>query len=202
MITMMNKLRAHLAGLPSGPVADKKAIVPLLAAAWEIFDGSAVESMASYKVRRLEEPVWNPPVLSFTIERHGGTVMGSSRAELQRWAVNLDTFAATCGTAGHRQLRPTQPRLNVEPKAEDLVRLILTGQPDDRLKWREPSRRVQVLIGKIIPRGSAAKQTLEGRRRRLAGAIATRLEAAGWVPVADSAPRTYQKIDPEETAGS
>jgi hypothetical protein len=29
---------------------------------------------------RMEEVVWEPPILSFTVERHGGTVQGSSRA--------------------------------------------------------------------------------------------------------------------------
>jgi hypothetical protein len=40
-------------------------------------------------VSRAEELSWNPPILSFTIERHGATARGSSRAELHEWTVNL-----------------------------------------------------------------------------------------------------------------
>ena len=84
--------------------------------------------MEAYKLGRMEDISWNPPVLSFTIERHGGTVMGSTRAELQNWNVNVETRSATCGVGGHRQLEPMQARLNVKPMAEEIVASILNRQ--------------------------------------------------------------------------
>ena len=79
---------------------------------------------------------------------------------------------------GHRQLRPTQPRLNVEPLVEEIVESIMAGPQDHRLKWDDDGL-VEVLVGKIIPEGSAAKQTLSGRRKWLRKALLERLEAEG-----------------------
>jgi hypothetical protein len=46
--------------------------------------------MAGYKLSRMKDATWNPPILEFTIERHGGTALGSTRASLQRWEINMD----------------------------------------------------------------------------------------------------------------
>lgn len=43
---------------------------------------------------RMEQIVWEPPVLTFVIARHGGMVLGSTRAELQHWAVDLNKMTA------------------------------------------------------------------------------------------------------------
>jgi hypothetical protein len=72
-----------------------------------------------------------------------------------------------------------QRRLNVVPLAEEIVRLILERTEDDRLNWNGDSS-VRVLIGRILPEGSAVKQTLIGRRKRFRKALMERLEAEGW----------------------
>ena len=113
------------------------------------------------------------------IERHGGTVQGSSRAERHLWTVNLTTRAATCKRIGHRQLRPMAKKLDVRPVAEAIVQLILAGAPDERLKWNVAGD-VRVQIGKILPAESAATQTVTARRKRLRTAIDELLEEAGW----------------------
>jgi hypothetical protein len=82
----------------------------------------------------MEAVAWNPPVLTFRIERHGGTVLGSTRAELQHWHVDLERKTASLVKTGRRQLRPMQPRLNVEPLVEEIVRLIVAEQPAEG--WR------------------------------------------------------------------
>jgi hypothetical protein len=51
--------------------------------------GADETAMEGWKVSRAEELSWNPPILSFTIERHGATARGSSRAELHEWTVTL-----------------------------------------------------------------------------------------------------------------
>ena len=85
----------------------------------------------------MEEVTWAPPKLSFAIERHGGTVMGSIRAELQRWTVDMLRSTATHGTIGHRQLEPMQARLVVRPLVEEDARLIVGRQDDERVKCKE-----------------------------------------------------------------
>ena len=114
-----------------------------------------------------------------SVERHGRTVAGSSRADLQGWTVNTERNSIFCEPLGFRQVSPTQPRLQVEPLVEEIVRLVVAKQEDDRLQWREDGS-VEVLVGKIIPAGSAVKQTLAGRRKRFRKALMERLRAEGW----------------------
>jgi hypothetical protein len=84
--TGVDRLRIYLATLPPGPISDPAALERLLAACWDEFTGD-YGGMEGYKLLgRMEDVTWGPPVLSFSVERHGGTVMGSSRAELQGWS--------------------------------------------------------------------------------------------------------------------
>src|SRR3990172_4427109 len=83
-------LRAFLTSLPPGRVREETLdkLEHLLVDSWDELDGSHLEGMRAYKlVGRMEEVEWRPPTLSFTIERHGGVMYGSSRAELQEWYV-------------------------------------------------------------------------------------------------------------------
>jgi hypothetical protein len=50
-----------------------------------------------------------------------------------------------------------QPRLKVEPLAEEIVRLIVDKQEGDRLRWREGGS-VKVLVGEVIPADSTGEQ--------------------------------------------
>jgi hypothetical protein len=128
---------------------------------------------------RMEDVLWNPPLLTFTIERHDGTVLGSTRANLQEWTVDVEKRTATCVEARYRQLRPNQPRLDVAAIAEEIATLIVSRKEDDRLRWYEDGR-VRVLIGKVLPEGSAVKQTLAGRRKRFRAAVKEQLAGEGW----------------------
>lgn len=113
---------------------------------------------------RMENAVWLPPRIVFLIERHGATVMGSSRAEVQECTVDLEQRTKMVETVGHRQVRPMQSRLDVQPVAEEIAAASLGGRPDDRLKW-DGKDHVRLLIGEVLPAGSAVKETLAGRRR-------------------------------------
>lgn len=118
----MQQLLEYLSTMSPGEIADVGQLDSLLAACWDQFDGGNAEGMEAYKLLgRMESISWNPPVLSFTIERHGGTVLGSTRADLQSWEVNVQNHSAICGAGGHRQLEPMQPKLNVKPIAEEIV---------------------------------------------------------------------------------
>lgn len=75
-------LRNHLFTLPKGKISDVSTVESLLAEVWDEFVGD-YGGLAGYKIcGRLEELEWDPPILSFTIERHGTMKYGSSRAEL------------------------------------------------------------------------------------------------------------------------
>jgi hypothetical protein len=72
-----------------------------------------------------------------------------------------------------------ETRLDVRPLAEEIARLIVAKAEDDRIKWLDQGR-VRVLVGKVLPEGSAAKQTLAQRRKRFRAALRGLLDNAGW----------------------
>jgi len=111
--------------------------------------------------------------------------MGSSRAELQHWTVDVEHKTVTMGVKGYRQISPRAAALDVNPIAEEIVQQVLSRARDDRLKWSRKGQ-VQVLIGKLLPESSAYKQTLLARRSRLSAAIRKKLFAHGWREISHS----------------
>jgi hypothetical protein len=172
-------LRRFLAAAGPGPIEDAVALIALLAAVWPSLDGADDEAMASWKLGRMEGPEWRPPLLTFVIERHGGFVLGSTRAELQQWTVNLDTLTASVEVAGRRQLRPLAPRLNVARLVAEIMELVAAGVEDDRLGWSADRQTVRVRISKIIP-ADGFQQTVAGRRKRFRDKLRAAMAASGW----------------------
>lgn len=180
--TVIDKLQTYLANLPPGPSADTGELERLLAACWHDL-ASTCGGMEGWKLLgRMEAVAWNPPLLTFTVERHGGTVLGSTRATLQEWAVDMDVLTARCVEGRSRQVRPMQRRLDVRPLAQEMLGLIYFLQADDRLRWYEDGR-VRVLIGKVLPDGSAAKRTLAGRRKRFRQSLREMFAGGPWEEV-------------------
>jgi hypothetical protein len=136
--------------------------------------------MASWKLRRIEAAEWSPPVLSFRIERHGGTVLGSTRAEVQFWDVDLDRCTAGVASATHRQLVKAAPRLKTGPLVAEIMGLIEAGSDDPRLKWSPDRAAVRVIVSRVIPPDSGFKQTVQGRQRRFGDAWAAAMTEHGW----------------------
>jgi hypothetical protein len=161
----------YLDSFGPGPITDTGRLGGMLSSCWDELDGSDQEGMTSFKLHgRVEDATWNPPLLRFSIERHGATVRGSSRAERHGWTLDLQTKTATWERLGFRQVRPAARRLDVQALADAIFQLILEGQMDERLKWYEDGT-VRVQIGKVIPENSAVKQTLAGRRKRFRAAL-------------------------------
>jgi hypothetical protein len=158
----MESLRQHLAGLEPGPI-DKERLLEVLMPAWASLEGSSEEAMHAGKLSRLEDPYWAPPLLRFSTERHGATVLDSTDAELQSWIVDVDAGSATIGSAGRRKLRKAAPRLDVKSIARELAGVIRTGADDPRVE-RKADGSVKVLTREFLP--AAVKQTMEGRRSR------------------------------------
>jgi hypothetical protein len=177
---MTDNLQKHLATVPPGPITDTGDLTRLLAVAWNEFAGDHGGMEGHKLLGRMEDVVWNPPLLIFTIERHGGTVMGSTWASLQEWTVDMDKGTVACVEARYRQIRPNRPRQDVASIAEEIVAQIVHRQQDHRLKWYADGR-VLVLVGKVLPEGSAVKQTLAARRKRFRAAMKERLVGHGWL---------------------
>jgi hypothetical protein len=188
----MNRLRMLLQDTEPGPIADASSLEGLLAGCWEQFTGGEAQGMKGDKLLgRMTDVTWKPPMLSFVIERHGGTVLGSSRAELHRWEVNVESRDAVCLPGRFRQLKPTQPRLNVLPLAEELCGLIRRRQDNPRLVWSQGRQIVSVRIRVVIP-DQGPKQTVAERRRRFTNVLRERLEAIGWVRAEGKAHHTFR----------
>ena len=187
----VEELRRLLRTLASGPVRSRDEVSALLAAAWGCFPGSAETSMEPWKVQRAENLRWEPPVLSFEIERHGGTVCGSTRAEIQRWEVNLETLRACYYSAGRRQLHPADKSLDTKRLASEVADQIGRCGKVKYLQWLSESR-VRVLVGVLIP--ATNRQTTAGRRKRFATQLQELLQACGWRRALGTAPHTYKKL--------
>lgn len=178
----LTALKAWLDRTTPGEITDTAEIERLVASAWDDLlrdDGG----MEAYKLfGRMEDVTWTQPLLTFRIERHGATVMGSSRAEMQTWTIDVEAGTACCQAKGYRQLSPRQPPLDVKPLAEEVAAAIVHHVEDARVTWVDQDT-VRVNIGVIFPKGSAVKMTLAGRRKRFQMALSERLATHGWVQV-------------------
>ena len=165
----------------------------LLYACWPYLEGAFEGGMADSKLLgRTEGLSWDSPKLNFTIERHGAAVMGSAYAEKQVWMVDVSKGTAWIQSVGKRRIGPISKRLKVEPLVEEVIVLVRAQADDARLQWKDPNK-VRIMIGEIIPQGSAVKQTLAGRRRRFAIALKAQMGAIGWESVPNAASHTYSR---------
>ena len=189
MTDAMEQLRSFLENLPGGPIAgDAKAgVITGLVQGWGELSGSDEEAMRDDKLERVEDLAWNPPILDFWIERHGGTVLGSTRAALHHWVVNVMDSTASIVDRRFRQVKPPQKRMNLRPVAQEIAESIQQGMPHARLKW--VGGEVRVLIGDVLPEGSAAAATLASRRKRFRAAVLQDLDG-GWSEIR---PNVYRR---------
>ena len=73
-------LQRHLAALAPGAIADIGKLAALLAGCLHQVEGTHAQGMHAGKLARMEAVRWEPPLLSFIIERHGAMALGSTRA--------------------------------------------------------------------------------------------------------------------------
>jgi hypothetical protein len=85
---VIDKLQSYLATIPPGTIADTAELEGLLATCWDDFSGDHGGMEGRKLLGRMEDVAWNLPLLTFTIERHGGTALGSTRATLQEWVMS------------------------------------------------------------------------------------------------------------------
>jgi hypothetical protein len=196
MVDNFANLRGRLASVPTGLLTDQDArdVESCLASCWGDFVGADAGGMEAHKlIRRIENLRWAPPVLEFRIERHGGAVCGSTRAELQTWSVDISLKTAKIVHEGRRQLVAMDARLDVRPLAAETATMISEGCQDPRLKWSGPDR-VRVLTAEVIP--ATNKQTTAGRRGRFVAALGKLLAPHGWRQIQAGSHTIFEKNAP------
>lgn len=196
----MIKLLEYMKTLPAGPITKSFEVEKLLSECWVEFNNSGIGGaggMKGYKLHgRMEEVKWNPTnILTFVIERHGGTVAGSTRAELQKWTLDLEKKTADY-SSGYRQLYPTAPRLKIKPIVEEITKLILNRQEDPRLIWNKDGS-VRIYLERIISSGGF-ERTVSDRRKRFKAGVSEILINAGWIKIVIH--NYFQWGPPPETA--
>ena len=152
-------------------------VIGLLGACWSMFDGSNRTKMDGGKLYRAEKLSWNPPLLSFEIERHGAMFYGSTRAEVQDWEVNLEKKDVIIWNTRRIQKYPAQERVNFQKTAAELAKIMKARKPDRRIKYHKDGR-VRVFASKVFP--ESFDQTNANRSRRLREELRKILEPEGW----------------------
>jgi hypothetical protein len=180
---LLDELNNAPQGTLEGPGQHK--VMKLLANCWHEFRGAGETAMNARKLIRAEDISWNPPVLSFTIERHGAAVLGSTRAELQCWSVDLVRGTAHCEHGKYRQLIRPAPRLDVKPIATRVRNAVQQGPASNcdlvKMKivvWKNHDT-VFIKHGALIS-GKGYAQTVAGRRRRFRNELTDQMQNIGW----------------------
>jgi hypothetical protein len=167
----------YLAKQQAGSALDIKHIANLLSGCWATLDGGNASSMRAYKLARIESATWNPPYLEFSIERHGQTVMGSSKETVHRWSVNVEKGTAGIIGEKRRQLYAMDNRLDVKLIAESLADAIVHSKEDERIAFGKDGV-VRLKMSEIIPETN--KQTTAARRATLRDHLSEVLAPHGW----------------------
>ena len=135
--------------------------------------------MNSMKYDRHEGLFFAPPSsITFKIERHGGTVMGSHYGELQEWSIDMASNVANQAIVGKRRISPLDKSLDLQPLIDKVVAAINEGDTSNTvIKWLNENR-IKVLAGDLIP--ETYKQTTANRRKRFRLALEEELTKSGW----------------------
>lgn len=176
----ITSLHSFLKELPTGEIQDSDAVCSLLQDCWDLLEGSHDEKTFSTKIQRAEGMSWNPPILSFALERHGGTVNGSSRADLHYWYVDVEQGTASIETGKYRQLRPELPRMDTNVLAKEVAERILNRLEHSTLEWNTEQDYVVIKISEIIPTNASA-QTTTARRKRFNNTLEAIMVENKWI---------------------
>ena len=191
----LKQLQDCLAKVRPGPIKEDEegdVVTSALCEVWEDLDGSDAERTDDSKLCRIENLHWEPPYLWFELERHGGTCMGSTRAAIHKWSVDVKNGQAWVDTSGYRQIHPMDKPLDVRPIADKAAAAIIGCDSGAVfLKWIEEGRDVRVKLKELISH-AGYQRTIQGRRKRLKKALAERLEGTGWV---EKTPNRYVRAD-------
>ena len=181
-VGMWKQLQRLLARVTTGHLNDTESsrVEKFLSENWDQLVEDIDGGMQGFKVMgRTEEMEWQPPLLSFNIERHGRPAVGSSRAQVQQWRFNTDQCRAAHHQFGFKQLKPMNPRTDFKSIAKEIAPLILERGTDARLQWIRDGK-VRILWKEFLGGQLVSSQTLQGRRKRLREEILKRIKRHGW----------------------
>jgi hypothetical protein len=177
-----SEIKSYLRTIPEGLLSGARTeqVKQLLSDCWEDLEGSDYTSMSIFKLHRIEEVEFIPPAtLEFKIERHGQTVLNSVYADLHKWTINLEEGSAWCDERfGRRVVGKRSKPMKMEPIAEEVKELIISGNTkNEKLEWKS-DKKVKVRIAEIIP--ETVKETTTARRKRFRRALEEKLTPNGW----------------------
>jgi hypothetical protein len=200
----IDKLTALLKNTSIGLVsAETQAeVLKLLEGCFTEFAGSTESKMEHWKIVRegATDMTWNPPVLTFVIERHGATVLGSTRAEKQQWELNFEKKTADHCPVGYRQLYPTARRVNVKLFAAQVYDAVRQGRDSNSdlilkgiLVWQNDDT-ILVQHGMLIP-NVGYPRTISGRRKRFRAGLECLMATIGWELVSVGRWLTFKRCE-------
>jgi hypothetical protein len=115
-------------------------------------------------------------------------VLGSTRAEKQRWSLDLENCTASAAKVGHRQVhQPAGPFRSSEmaAMAEKICSEIQEGPSStsdytarEIIAWAGPDQ-VDIKHGELVP-PAAFLRTTAGRRKRFRAILESKMQAIGW----------------------
>jgi hypothetical protein len=162
-------IKTFLIGQPKGliPLEMTHELISMLSGIWDQFVGSDETRMTASKLSgRAEKLSWDPSAstLEFEIERHGATVKGSSRAEIQNWVIDLKDGTAHQSANGYIQLRKQNPPLSFDLIVTKLVEAVVAG-PDHNYKcsivWGGEDD-LRIIPNVLVPPGIVPQATFKG----------------------------------------
>ena len=165
MESKINELIEKLNTLKHGlvPGSNKTEVLNLLSGCWQYLDGSDDQNTTAEKLYRAEKLAWDGTILSFILERHAGTVNGSSRAALHHWNVDLAKNYAKISETSPRQIYPMDSQMDIKKKANEVAEQILSREQLENIEWRTANH-VVLNISRIIPETNM-KTTTDRRKR-------------------------------------
>lgn len=147
-----------------------------------IWDSCAVigddQSTFLYKLanREVEDLQLVDGRIHFTLERHGGLVLGSSFADLHHWVVASETMTKWIEGKSRRRLAPMSSKIDIAELVSRMLIAVEQRDPDVVVELSDVA--LQVKIDQLIPDGGPA-QTVADRRKRLRNALAVELAKRG-----------------------
>jgi len=173
-------LRVYLTVIPAGAIKDTDELASLLGSCWDDLSGDKPTDITAFKVSsRLEQAHWQPPLITFIVERHGAIVAGGSkRAECQGWVVDIEAASVRRDLINRSRLVVPQDKpLDVKPLVAEVVNAILNNQPHKAVV-RKSDALFKVEVAEIIPSTVAA--TTSKRRKRFWEALDESMLKHGW----------------------
>jgi hypothetical protein len=171
---------------------------------WNDLQGGNETAMDGEKLDRIENLSWVPPTVQFDIERHGAQPFGSGLAEVQGWAIDIETHTASPCHLKSRRIRPPAKRLNVVPLVERVLADVRAGacsnQCNQVVRWKDNDEFCFRYSDRFDEK-NVAKKTLEGRHRRFRDLLVVELGKLRFLPLKGAALRfrREQKLSSTES---